>query len=391
MAATNTALAYGSVARTLHWLTALLILTAFPLGLIANAWPWDTSAQLAVKATLFSIHKTLGVTAFAVAVLRIGWAVVQPRPVALHPDRRAETVLAGVVHWMLYVALVAVPLTGWIHHAATTGFAPIWWPFGQGLPFVPVDVGVAETAAAAHWLFTKVLALALVLHVAGALKHHLVDRDATLVRMWRGTPAGARGAVVHGRAPAAIAVALWMLAGAGALALVPAEADRPALAGTGAGNWQVTEGSLGITVRQMGSAVEGSFSQWAADIDYDPDTRTGTVEVTVAIDSLSLGSVTAQAMGEDFFHAEAHPTAVFAADIAEGADGGLVADGTLWLRGAEQPVSLPFTLEIDDDRAMMEGQTTLDRRNYAIGAGQDDPAALGFEVEVRVALQAERD
>ncbi|MGY6633730.1 MAG: cytochrome b/b6 domain-containing protein [Alkalilacustris sp.] len=394
MAIANTAHTYGSVARSLHWLTALLILTAFPLGLIANAWPWETSSQLAVKATLFSLHKTLGLAAFLVAVVRIGWAVAQPRPAALHPDRRIETALAGVVHWMLYVALVAVPLSGWVHHAATTGFAPIWWPFGQGLPFVPVDAGVAAAAAAMHWLFTKILALALVLHVVGALKHLLLDRDATLLRMWRGTPADAGAgpaASGHGWAPAGVAVALWAAAAAGALTLVPGDNARPALATTGTGNWQVTEGTLGITVRQMGSPVDGRFAEWAADIEYDPATRAGKVEVQVAIESLSLGSVTSQAMGRDFFHVAEHPTAVFAAEITEDAAGDLVADGTLSLRGAEVPVHLPFTLEIVDDRAVMQGATTLDRRGFGIGAGQDDPAALGFEVTVNVALEAVRD
>ncbi|MBL9058949.1 MAG: cytochrome b/b6 domain-containing protein, partial [Mangrovicoccus sp.] len=89
----NSAVTYGSVAKAFHWLTALLILTLFPLGLIANDWPHDSSAELATKATLFSIHKTLGVTVFFVALLRILWALTQPKPGALHPDRRLETLL----------------------------------------------------------------------------------------------------------------------------------------------------------------------------------------------------------------------------------------------------------------------------------------------------------
>ncbi|MBK5928049.1 cytochrome b/b6 domain-containing protein [Rhodobaculum claviforme] len=388
MALANTHHSYGSAARVLHWMTALVILTAFPLGLIANAWPWETSDQFAVKATLFSLHKTVGLMAFTLAVVRITWAVVQPHPAPIHPERRWETALAGVVHWMLYLSLLIVPLSGWVHHAATTGFAPIWWPFGQSLPFVPVDDGVASASAAMHWLFTKVLAASLVLHVAGAIKHHALDRDATLVRMWRGTPAGGDRAA-HGWAPAGIAVVLYGMATAAALALVPTDTARPTL-GAGTGNWQVTEGTLAIEVRQMGSAIEGSFGQWTADIDYDPDTRSGTVQVTIDIESLRLGSVTAQAMGADFFAADDHPTAVFAADIGD-RDGDLVADGTLTLRGTEAPVTLPFVLRIDGDRAVMEGQTTLDRRDFAIGMGQTDPATLGFDVAVRIALEAERE
>ena len=70
----NTATSYGRVSRTLHWLTALLIFAAFPLGVVANRLPYDTSEALAFKAQLFSVHKTLGVAMFAVAMVRILWA-----------------------------------------------------------------------------------------------------------------------------------------------------------------------------------------------------------------------------------------------------------------------------------------------------------------------------
>ncbi len=58
---------------------------------------------------------------------------------------------------------------------SVTGFAPIWWPFGQGLPFVPQSETVAKIAGSAHWWFSKLMIAAILLHVAGALKHHLID------------------------------------------------------------------------------------------------------------------------------------------------------------------------------------------------------------------------
>ena len=126
----NSARHYGPVARSLHWLTAALILTIFPLGLYAQGLPHDTSAALAYKAQVFSIHKTLGVAAFFTALLRVLWAFSQPRPAPLHPERRLETFVADLIHWSLYAAMLIVPLSGWLGHAATEGFAPIRWPFG---------------------------------------------------------------------------------------------------------------------------------------------------------------------------------------------------------------------------------------------------------------------
>ena len=66
---------YGTVTKTFHWLTALFILTIIPLGAIANRLPYETDAQLALKAQLFSLHKTLGVIIFIVALARIIWAL----------------------------------------------------------------------------------------------------------------------------------------------------------------------------------------------------------------------------------------------------------------------------------------------------------------------------
>lgn len=191
----NTSHSFGSLTRAFHWLTALLILTAIPLGIIANDMAYDSSAALAQKAYVFSLHKTVGIAAFATAALRILWALTQTHPAPLHPDRRAETALAAAIHWLLYISMLAVPLSGWVHHAATDGFAPILWPtglqIGQNLPLVPKSETVAQIAGTLHWVFTKLLIAAIVLHIAGALKHHVLDRDATLRRMVWGTNAPA--------------------------------------------------------------------------------------------------------------------------------------------------------------------------------------------------------
>ena len=128
MRLTNSSSQFGAVTKTFHWLTAFLILTNIPLGLIAHEMPFDTVEALTRKAWLFSLHKTTGVTVFFIALLRIVWALSQPRPGLLNADNRLEAFAAETVHWLLYGALVAVPLSGWIGHAATTGFAPIWWP-----------------------------------------------------------------------------------------------------------------------------------------------------------------------------------------------------------------------------------------------------------------------
>lgn len=400
----NTTSSYGSVAKTFHWLTALLIITLMPLGLVANNMAYElrtatapSDALLAQTAWLFSLHKTLGVAVFFVALARIAWAFAQPKPGLLHPDRKAESLAAETVHWLLYGSLVLVPLSGWIHHAAASGFAPIWWPFGQNLPLVPKSESVAAAMGGAHWVLTKVLGLSLLLHIAGALKHHIVDRDMTLRRMWFGNPELPKTGGKHRHAvPIIAALAAWALALSGGAALgvyaphggTHGGAELEAVAS----DWQVQEGTLAITVTQLGSEVDGTFADWTAAITFDETVETGTagtVEVTIAIGSLTLGSVTGQAMGPDYFDEATFPTATFKADIVPIVDG-YEAQGTVTIRDQSVPVTLPFGLSVNGDEASMTGRLTLDRRDFGIGANMADEGSLKFAVGVNVDLIATR-
>ena len=397
MSLSNTSSHYGSVTRTFHWLIALLVMTLIPVATIAYELPYDTSAQLARKAWLFSLHKTLGVTVFFVALLRIAWALGQPKPTTLHPERRAETFLAETAHWLLYGSLVLAPLSGWITHAATTGFAPIWWPLGQSLPMVPKSESIAALFGGFHWVFGKVMTVTLLLHIAGALKHHFIDRDATLRRMVRGTAAASdRPAMPQSLRPLGAAIGIWsaVLLGGTALGVYAGNsvsAQAAALVEVKS-DWTVQSGSIAITVDQFGSQVEGRFADWTADITYDPTVTSGpsgSVDVVIAIGSLTLGSVTQQAMGPDFFDAQQFETATFTAGLIAGEDGP-VADGTLTLKGAAVPLTMPFQLSVDGDTADMQADITLDRLDFGIGASMDDESSLAFAVDLTIALTATR-
>ena len=398
----NSASTYGSVTKTFHWLTALLILTNLPLGWVAITLAQQveiapTEALIARTTLLFSLHKTLGVTIFFVALARILWALSQPKPGLLNGDRRLESWAAETVHWLLYGSLVLVPLSGWVHHAASTGFAPIWGPFGQDLPLVPKSDSLSEIASTLHFILQWVLTGAIAAHVAGALKHHLIDGDATLRRMlpghWPALPTARQPGHVL---PLVAALLIWSgaLVGAGALGWFAAtdRAGTPALAQVKSG-WRVETGQLEFTIQQLGSTVTGSFADWTAAITYgesaDANGKHGAVEVVIGIASLSLGSVTQQAMGADFFNAGAFPTAVFAADlIATGT--GPVARGTLRIRDQSVPVEMPFDLTIAGDAATATGGLRVDRRAFNLGAGVVDAKTLGFEVDIRFDLTAIR-
>ncbi len=385
---------YSATARAFHWLTAALILTNIPLAYWAKALPRDTGAAAARLASAYSLHKTIGVAVLFIALARLVWRMTHDRPAPLHPERRLETFLAETVHRALYGAILIMPLSGWLAHAASTGFAPILWPFGQHLPPVPVAEDLSALFKSIHWAASKLLVTALILHVAGALKHALIDRDGTLARMVTGRATRAPDPAPATRLPllAALLLCAATLATGFAVATAPAAVITPiadTAPRTGSGNWTVTEGTLGFSVRQIGQPVAGRFTGWRADITYDEASRSGAVAVTIPLAGMSLGPTTAQAAGPEFFDIARNPTARFSATITD-KTGQLTAEGTLTLRGKAVPVSLPFTLTLDGDLAHVTGQTTLDRRDFGMGPGFPDEKTVGFPVEVTVDLTARR-
>lgn len=400
----NTRSSYGLIAQLLHWITAGLILLLIALGLFMHELPMGSAEEAADKAWYYSLHKTLGVAAFAVAAIRVAWALVQPRPQPLNGDRVLETLAARTVHWMLYGAIIVMPLTGWLHHAAAEGFAPIWWPLSQDLPFIPKSPRLAGLFAAAHYFTAILLGLSIALHFAGAMKHVLIDRDGTLARMIPG-----RAPVVPADfhdpgwrpVPALIAITAFLaLAGATAAQYrmnqskaPPAQAIiKPEAAIHG---WVVdhSRSRLAIAVVQSGSEISGHFENWSAVINFDAETlEAARVEVKIDIASLSLGGVSQQAISADFLNAATHPASTFVADeFIRTGDSAFEARGRLTLAGQTAALALPFTLRIVDGRAMVEGLVTIKRLDFSIGRkGFPDDGMVGFEVQVKVALEADK-
>ncbi|MCD9147675.1 cytochrome b/b6 domain-containing protein [Pseudophaeobacter flagellatus] len=411
MSANNTFSSYGSITKSFHWLTALLLISAVLLGLVANdlahqieSPSFDGSPDVISRAVLlFSLHKTIGIAAFFTAVARIIWALSQPKPGLLHPENKPEALAAEVVHWLLYGAMVATPLTGWIHHAASTGFAPIWWPFGQDLPFVTKSESLSELFSMLHWMSSTTLQITFLLHVAGALKHVVIDRDSTLRRMLPNSgdlPLPPKQQ--HSALPAVLALVIWSaVLGSGVFLAQQAHDQNGQGADTAqvetaqaptTGNWQVESGNLALTIQQMGSAVSGEFATWQAEITFDaPDSPgpAGQVAVEIDISSLSLGTVGDQAMGPDYFDTATYPTAQFDAQL-EKTGTGYQAVGELRIRDKSQPLILPFTLDINGDSAKMHGQTTVNRLDFDIGKGTQDAGTLGFEVVLDISLTAQK-
>jgi cytochrome b561 len=183
-------LRYSRTAIALHWVIATLILVNLTLGIIHDSFPKPVSA------TMIFYHKAIGITVLALTLLRLGWRLIH-RPPPFDPAmKKWERGLARTVHWLFYVLLVAIPTTGWLL-TSSGGRATSW--FGLfSIPALPVSRSddAHDTFQALHqYLAYSVIAL-LLLHVAGALRHHLKGHGRIIGRMapwfYRGAESPAR-------------------------------------------------------------------------------------------------------------------------------------------------------------------------------------------------------
>ncbi len=189
---------YTKTAVILHWLIAFAIFGMFALGWFMTDLPkegpkqmaydvfnWGIySWQLAEEATprtfYFNLHKSIGITLFGLIIIRILWRITHTPPALLVTYKVWERKLATGTHHFLYLLMIAMPLTGLIM-AVSSKYGVKWFgiPFIKGLD----NANLREVFESAHETIAIIILIMVLVHIAGALKHKLIDKDDTLKRM----------------------------------------------------------------------------------------------------------------------------------------------------------------------------------------------------------------
>lgn len=166
---------YSPVSLTLHWLTAALVVTQV---LLINAHEAADHDRLFIN-----LHKSVGLTILVLTLARLAWRAANPA-IPL-PDRVPgwQKLLARATHVLFYVFLLAMPLVGWAASSAS-GREILYFGLFEW-PLLPIGGGrdAARDLIDLHEMAAKGLYVLIALHVAGALKHHFIDRDNVLHRM----------------------------------------------------------------------------------------------------------------------------------------------------------------------------------------------------------------
>jgi len=179
---------YTQPAIWLHWIVAALLLVNIALGLTADLFP-DEWVR-----TVIDTHKSVGISVLGLAILRLSWRLSHNPPPLPESYPSFERTFAHLVHILLYVAIFALPLTGWAHDSAWKGweshpmqlFGLVPWPRIAAIATLDPDVKeqMHDELFVAHQYAGYALYALIGLHLVGAFKHQFWDRDPELQRMW---------------------------------------------------------------------------------------------------------------------------------------------------------------------------------------------------------------
>lgn len=189
----NSATSWGWLARLFHWLMAVLIvgMLGFGIYLVQAYNPGDPA-----KLELVQIHKSFGFVVFALVCLRLIWRAVNPTPKLPATMSPLMQLGAKFGHWILYLLMFAMPITGWLASSASPYNDADAYPmqiknmvfglFEMPDPFATGSHALSDQFMTAHFYVSLALLAVLAVHVIAAIKHAAVDRDGVMERMIRG-------------------------------------------------------------------------------------------------------------------------------------------------------------------------------------------------------------
>jgi cytochrome b561 len=168
---------FDALSITLHWTTLLFVLALLSSGLLhgqVEERRWAT--------TLLLVHRSFGVTLWALTVFRLVWRWTGAR----FPDfpmsmSRIHRLAVRVSEYGLYALLLLQPATGFAQTVLPgRPFGLFAWTIP---PLVPVHLGYAQLFRGIHEVGAWCLMALVSLHAAAAILHHVVGRDDVLEAM----------------------------------------------------------------------------------------------------------------------------------------------------------------------------------------------------------------
>jgi cytochrome b561 len=173
---------YTATAKLLHWLMAALLFGLLALGFYMHDLPLSPT-----KLQIYSWHKWAGVTAFLLVSFRLFWRLTHRPPALPESMPRLMQFAAHAGHLLLYVLMVAIPLSGWLMSSAK-GFQTVYFGILPIPDLLDKNKELGDLLALVHKSLNLLFVAVLAGHIGAALKHHFIDKDDILIRMAPATP-----------------------------------------------------------------------------------------------------------------------------------------------------------------------------------------------------------
>lgn len=170
---------YDPLLRWIHWATAIIFITAMLIGFYCGLQQPGTSP----RRELLEVHKSLGVTLFVLAILRVMVRVSTAAPPESSSLSRPVRLAARLNHWALYFVLLAMPVTGYMFSSAGGYSLRYFWTFSWPRLFAG-NRWIEHAGEVSHGTLAYLVYAAVALHIGATFWHVLVKKDATLSRMW---------------------------------------------------------------------------------------------------------------------------------------------------------------------------------------------------------------
>lgn len=171
---------YSPAMIWLHWIIAVLMIVTVVYGLVSG---YATTAELTQSAML--VHQSVGTVIFVLVFARVAARFMRPVPPLPPAMPQYQKVLAAIAHTLLYVSLIAFPVTGYLSLASRGRTVSMFGLFD--LPrVVPRSLSTSAAATDLHVYAQWALYALIVLHVVAALYHQFIVKDGVLMRMWPG-------------------------------------------------------------------------------------------------------------------------------------------------------------------------------------------------------------
>ena len=172
-----TVLRYSGPAIALHWLIALVVVAGAGIG----TYMADLPESAAGREALYDLHRSIGVTVFVLLLARVAWRAIRKPPELVSSMPRLQRIAAKATHIALYALLAVVPIAGYLMSNLEGEAVKV---FGLTLPTLAApNEAAAGFFGEAHSVAAWTLIVLAGVHALAALKHHFIDRDATLLRM----------------------------------------------------------------------------------------------------------------------------------------------------------------------------------------------------------------